>query len=77
MCVYVCVCRFSMCLMYVYELLKAVLSCAVDVWQCVCISTQYTSITIHSHNREETHCVCVVLVIIKKHAGIFGELKYF
>ena len=63
-----CACRFCMCTNSpVNELLKAVLSCAVDVWQCVYLSTHYTSITIHCHNREETHCVCVVLVIIKKY----------
>ena len=53
----------------VHELLKVVHSCAVDVWQCVYLSTHYTSITTHSAAIERKHtvcvCVCVVLVIIK------------
>ena len=60
----------------VNELLKAVHSCAVDVWQCVYLSTHYTSITIHCHNREETHCVCVCCFSYDKKV-LLGELKYF
>ena len=57
-----CMCACIFCMFTnspVNELLKAVLSCVVVVWQCVCLSTHCTPITIHSAAIERKHTMCV------------------